>query len=63
MQHYMIHFVSDLWQVCGFLWVLPVSSTNKTDHYDITEILLNVALTTITITMYGLTMQTMFMSV
>jgi hypothetical protein len=26
----------------------PVSSTNKTDRYDITEILLNVALNTIT---------------
>jgi len=26
----------------------PVSSTNKTDHHDITEILLNVALNTIT---------------
>jgi hypothetical protein len=21
-QHYVIKFVSDLWQVCGFLWVL-----------------------------------------
>jgi hypothetical protein len=31
-------------QVCGFLWV---SSTNKTDHHDITEILLKVALSTI----------------
>jgi hypothetical protein len=27
----------------------PVSSTNKTDRYDIAEILLNVALNTITI--------------
>jgi hypothetical protein len=32
----------------GFLQVL--SSTNKTDHYDITEILLKVALNTITLT-------------
>jgi hypothetical protein len=31
-------FVSDLWQVSGFL---PVPSTNKTDRHDITEILLN----------------------
>ena len=31
-------FVSDLWQVSGFL---PVPSTNKTDCHDITEILLN----------------------
>jgi hypothetical protein len=28
----------------------PVSSTNKTDHHDITEILLKVALSTITLT-------------
>jgi len=28
----------------------PVSSTNKTDHYDVTEILLKVALNTITTT-------------
>jgi len=28
----------------------PVSSTNKTDHHDITEILLKVALNTITLT-------------
>jgi hypothetical protein len=27
----------------------PVSSTNKTDHHDITEILLKVALNTITL--------------
>jgi len=30
-------------------WFSPVSSTNKTDHHDITEILLNVALKTIAI--------------
>jgi len=28
-------------------WFSPVSSTNKTDHHDITEILLKVALNTI----------------
>jgi hypothetical protein len=42
--------VSDLQQVSGFLRVLrinPVSSTNKTDHHDITEIVLKVALNTI----------------
>ena len=41
-QHYVIKFVSDLWQVGT-----AVSSTNKTDRYDITEILLKVASTTI----------------
>jgi hypothetical protein len=43
-QHYVIKFVSDLWQVDGFLWV---SSTNKTGCHDITEILSKVALNTI----------------
>jgi len=46
-QHYVIKFVSDLRQVCGFLHVLVFSSTNKTDRHDITEILLKVALNTI----------------
>ena len=52
MQYYVIKFVSDLRQVGGFLKVLttPVSSTNKTDHHNITEILLKVAINTITIT-------------
>ena len=39
-QHYVIKFVSDLRQVSG----ISVSSINKTDHHDITEILLKVAL-------------------
>ena len=44
-QHYVIKFVSDIWQVIGFLWVLGFPPlTNKTDHHDITEILLKVAL-------------------
>ena len=34
-------------QVGGFLRDTPVSSTNKTDRHDITEILLKVALKTI----------------
>jgi hypothetical protein len=34
---HVIKFVSDLRQVCDFL--SPVSSTNKTDRHDITEIL------------------------
>jgi len=40
-------FVSDLRQVGGFLRGLRISSTNKTDHHDITEILLKVALNNI----------------
>ena len=47
-QQYVIKFVSDLRQVGGFLWV---SSTNKTARHDITELLLKVALNTITITL------------
>jgi hypothetical protein len=47
-QHYVIKFVSGLRQVGGFLRLLRFSSTNKTDHHDITEILLKVALNTIT---------------
>jgi hypothetical protein len=46
-QHYVIKFISDLRQVDGFLRVLSVSSTNKTDRHDITEILLKVALNTV----------------
>ena len=45
-QHYVIKFVSDLRQVGGFhriLDIYPVSSTNKTDRNDITEIMLKVA--------------------
>jgi hypothetical protein len=42
----MIKFVSDLRQVGGSLGT-PVSSNNKTDCHDITEILLKVALNTI----------------
>ena len=43
-QHYVIRFVSELRQVGGFLRGAPVSSSNKTDRQDITEILLKVAL-------------------
>jgi hypothetical protein len=42
-----IKFVSDLWQVGGFSPGPPLSSTNKTDHHDINEILLKVVLNTI----------------
>ena len=45
--HYVIKFVSDLRQVGGFLSVLQVFSTNKTDCHVIIEILLKVALNTI----------------
>jgi hypothetical protein len=44
-QHYVIKFVSDL-QHTMYLWFSPdtsVSSTNKTDRHNITEILLKVA--------------------
>ena len=37
-QHYVIKFVSDMLVVSPGT---PVSSTNKTDHHDITEILLS----------------------
>jgi hypothetical protein len=57
MQHYVIKFVSDLWQVCGFLRVLrPVTCGRfvvfsgysgffhqQNDRHDITVILLKVA--------------------
>ena len=47
-QYYVVKFVSDLRQV-GRLFSpgTPVSSSNKTDRHDITEILLKVALSTI----------------
>jgi len=41
-----IKFVSDLRQVGGFFWVLPFPPPIKTDHTDITERLLKVALNT-----------------
>jgi hypothetical protein len=44
MQHIEIKMVSDLRPGT------PVSSTNKTDHHDIAEIVLKVALNTITLT-------------
>ena len=52
-QHYVIKFVSYLRQVGGFFWVLwTVSSTNKTDRQDETEIFLKVVLNTITLTIF-----------
>jgi hypothetical protein len=49
-QHYVIKFVSDLRQV--FSPGTPVSSTNKTDRHDITEILLKLTLDTLNLTPY-----------
>ena len=46
-QHYVIKFINDLRQVGAFLGAIPVSPSYKTDHHDIIEILLKVALSTI----------------
>ena len=47
-QHYVIKFIRELRQVGGWFSLgTSVSSTNKTDRYDKTEILLKVALNTI----------------
>jgi len=43
----MIKFVSDLQQIDDFFLGTQVSSTNKANRHDITEILLKVALSTI----------------
>ena len=50
-QHYVVKFVSYLRQVCGFSPGTPVSSINKIDCHDITEILLKVALNTINLSL------------
>jgi hypothetical protein len=44
-------FVSDLRQVCVFFPDTPISSTNKIDCHDITEMLLKVALNTKALTL------------
>ena len=49
-QHYVIKFVSDLLQVF-FPPCTLVSSTNDTERHDIAEILFNVALNTISLTL------------
>jgi hypothetical protein len=49
-QHYVIKFVNDLRQAGVFFPVSLVSSTNKTDHHDITEIFFKVTLNTIALT-------------
>ena len=49
-QHYVINIVSDWQQVWGFSPGTLVTSSNKTDHQDIIDILLNVALHTTILT-------------
>jgi hypothetical protein len=46
-QYYVMKFVGDMRQIGGFLQGTPVSIINKSDHHEITEILLKVALNTI----------------
>jgi hypothetical protein len=50
-QHYVIEFVSDLRQVCRFLQVLQFLLQIKLTATYLTEILLKVALNTITVTL------------
>jgi hypothetical protein len=50
-QHDVIKFVSGLWQVGGFLQVLRFHPPIKNDRHNITQILLKVALNTITLTL------------
>jgi hypothetical protein len=57
-QHYVIKFVSDLRQVGSFFPGPPVSSTNKIERHDIAEILLKVAINTITLTPNPILMST-----
>ena len=59
-QHYAIYFVSDIWQFYGCSRVpgTPVFSNNKTDLHNITEILLIVALNTITLTLNVVSVKT-----
>jgi hypothetical protein len=49
-KHYVIKYVSDLQQVGGFLQYSGFFN-NKTDCHNITEILLKLALSTITLTL------------
>ena len=51
-QYYVVKCVSDLRQVGGFPQVLLFPQPIKTDRHDITEILLKVELSTITLTPY-----------
>ena len=51
-QHHVIKYVSDLRQVGGFPQAPSVSSNNKTDRHDITEIVLKVMLNTLNLDHY-----------
>jgi len=50
-QHYVIKFIFYFRHAVWFFPGTPVSSTNKSDRHDITEILLKVALNTIVLTL------------
>ena len=50
-QTFVIKFTRDLRQASGFLMRSPVSSTNKTDRHDLTEILLKVGSNTLALTL------------
>ena len=49
-QHYVVKFVSDIAADWWFSPCTPVSSSTKTDRYDIAEILLKMTLNRITLT-------------
>ena len=53
-QHYVIKFVSNLWQVCGFLWVLrfPPSIILTAMIYNVAEMLLKMVLNTIALALW-----------
>ena len=49
--HYIDNYCQNrMWYARGYFHNCPVSSTNKTDRHNITEILLKLALNTITLT-------------
>ena len=50
MQNYVINFASDIRQVGGVLQVLLFPTLIETDHHDMAELLLKVALITINLT-------------
>ena len=62
-QYYVIKFVSDLRQVCGFLWVLRFPLQIKLTANDIIEILLKVVLSTIILTLTPMRQRTLIENV